>query len=279
MRQMRRMNRRFPLRALPALLLALVALPALAERPLTGFPFEERFDDDGYARNLLFVNFKKGAEHAWEPTGGWRGGAARFTPPTEEGYSGLGQFTRLERIRRDLDQINIRFLIWHGKTFPREAPRNKLIIANRFHNVGKALRPMVLSGDSRYGYYYAPCHGTWCDGPGRDAQPFYVDDYVEQWVSIELEAKLKDEEINLYVHTPDGRVKGLIAQNRFIDKNDHRPLTDNPFSHIDGIGFYWSRVLVDPKKGYSKDTYLKIDELVISDRYIGPPEGFVGDKR
>lgn len=251
---------------------------ASAARQVTSFPLIENFDSTNYLTDLLFVSERLGATTTYLPTGGWRGGAAKFTPPTDnEGYSGIGQFVGLDQLPTPTTQLNIRFLVFHGTSIPTRAPHVKMVIANRQANVDRPLRPMIISSGSDNGRFYAPCHGTWCDtGRARTDQLFYVDDYLNQWVSIEFEIKLREEEINIYAHTLDGRVSGLIATNHFIDPNDHRPLTDNPFSHIDGIGFYWGRPDEVSSLGFDANTYIKLDEVAVSNRYIGPPTGFAG---
>lgn len=251
------------------------SLDALGQQ-INSLPYTLTFDTNAYASNMLHVSTNIGATHTYEASGGWRGGAAKFTPPTDnEGYSGLGQFHGLNTLGAPLTQLNVRFLVYHGASLPTRAPHVKLLITNRENNFGEAQRPMIISAGSSRGRLYLPCHNIACDLTTREQQAFYVDDHLEEWVSMELEVKLVEEEINLYIYTADGRVAGLVATNNFMDPNDHRPLTDNPFSYIDGLGYYWGPPNEVSSLGFDENTYIKFDELVIDDSYIGPPAGFV----
>ena len=72
----------------------------------------------------------------------------------------------------------------------------------------------------------------------------------------------------MFIHTLDGRISGLQAQRTDWTDGDF-------FDRIDGVPGYWGNVGDGWPRNYDQNTYIKIDELVISNRYIGPPAGFV----
>jgi hypothetical protein len=81
------------LKYLLALMLAggTLSVPTVAysERVVGSLPMDDNFDSNAYESDLVWTSV--GAREEWQPNGGWRGtGAAKFYPPTGEGYSGLG---------------------------------------------------------------------------------------------------------------------------------------------------------------------------------------------
>lgn len=231
-------------------------------------PFEEKFDSSNY-QDLLWIS--SGATHSWDSTGGWRGGAARFTPPVgnAEGYSGLGQFTGLSGT-----QINVRFLIYHGSAYiENERLQNKVIIINR----GVEQRPMIISRvyDDQTYMTYGACDGTTCRYEGGDFWPDGTDRLrignppgrEMEWVCIEFEANSATGVNNLYVHTQDGVLSGLYVSKPMGTAGEEWSAVDiiGGFFHAGGVA--------------NANNYFKIDELAISNRYIGPPQGFLAASR
>lgn len=252
-----------------------IATPASAERVIRSLPFTETFDSNNYS-DLIWLS--QGATHTWVPNGGWRGGAAKFTPPTVEGMSGLGRFM-LSGLPEIPEQINVRFLIYHGSTWNTYGPGNKLVIINRDGNRG---RPMIItrhvgSGENRWETWGA-CDGTVCRYEAGDFWPDGTDRLrignssgarEREWICVEFEANTRTGMIRLYVDTQDGRLSGLYVE---------RPMDDSGpggrWSFIDIIGGYMAPTLrVDP------ENYFMIDELRIDSRRIGPPEGFTNTVR
>ena len=266
------------------LLTALCIAPsAMAARDVTAFPFRENFDTDAYTRDI--VRLTQGARHEWEPDGGWRGGAAKFFPPTQnEGYSGLGSFTRIYQNHGRVTQLNLRVLAYHGPTLTPLGPKNsKLMILNP----ASGTRPMILKNGrfypngEEYGFYGA-CLSTVCtwhdDGnsgaprPGTGFQygnPGTDDNYTNQWVSIELEANTVANTVKTFIHTADGRITGLQAQRTDYNDADY-------FTHVDGVPGYWGNRSDGWPRRLDSGSYIMIDELELNTRYIGPPAGFVG---
>jgi len=250
---------------------------ASAERVIRSLPHEEHFDTNAYASEIVWI--VQGATHTYMPSSGWRGGAAKFTPPTTgEGMSGLGQFM-FSGLQSVPEQINVRFLIWHGSNWNQFGPGNKLVIMNCAGNGG---RPMIItrhvdSGASRWETWGA-CDGTVCKYEAGDYWPDGTDSLrignttnarEREWVSVEFEANTRTGMIRLYVDTQDGDLSGLYVE---------RPMSDTgpggTWSYIDIIGGYMAATTrPDP------ESYFMIDELKIASSRIGPPAGFASAVR
>jgi hypothetical protein len=207
------------------------------------------------------------------PTSGWRGGAAKITPPNVEGYAGLGQFF-VNRLSPIPEQINVRFLVYYGPTWWEYGPGGKLIIINRDGNRG---RPMVIIRDGALAGQnwetWGACDGTVCKYEGGDFWPDGRDRLrigdrpagrEAEWISFELEANTRTGMIRLYVDTQDGALSGLYVERYMSDTG-----TGGTWSYVDIIGGYmWAAVRQDP------GNYFMFDELVIDSKRIGPPAGF-----
>lgn len=239
---------------------------SFAGRDIT-LPFFESFDTDAYAEDLVWVSKQQGAGHTWLPQGGWRGGAAKFVPPTGEGYSGLGQFSGLRA--GNYTQLNVRFLIYHGAAYAASSPvQNKLFIFIRTEGA----RPMVITRNYNNWQTYGACDGTVCWYEGGDYWPTGAETFrigpppyrQEEWIGVELEANTLEGYVRLYLYSRDGKFNGVYVQNDMIDSGPGGIWT---FVDILG-GYFHAGCRADP------DNYFKIDELAIDNRHIGPPAGF-----
>jgi hypothetical protein len=270
-----------PARALAIAAAAAVALLSAnnshAELRISSLPYVERFDNNNYASSLVWLT--GGATHTWLSSGGWSGGAAKFTPPTSaQSYGGLGQFL-LSGLSNVPEQINVRWLEYHGATWRENANGEKLIILNRSGNGG---RPMIILRESSSGGQtwetMGACDGTVCRYDAGDFWPDGTDRLKignrpvareHEWISIEFEANTRTGMIRLYVDTQDGSLSGLYIE---------RPMDDSgpggTWSHVDIIGGYFNGASTpDP------ENYFLIDELQISSSRIGPPAGFSSARR
>lgn len=262
-----------------ALLLCLLAsTSALASRTISSLPWSESFSANNYG-DLVWIT--QGATHTFVPTGGYQGGgAAKFTGPNSEGYSGIGQVILRAGLRPT--QMNVRFLIWHGRTYNALSGGGKLLIMNREGNRG---RPMLIYGDPAGVRSIAACDGTvcafrnqangqidltsyWADGRERLKLGSGTNARSHEWISIEAEGNTAGGgTLTLYIDTQDGQFRDVYLT---------RPLNDSrgggQWFMTDIIGGYMNRgpVRTDP------ENYFIIDELAVSDRRIGPPAGFRG---
>ncbi|MCG7868483.1 MAG: hypothetical protein JAY67_22500 [Candidatus Thiodiazotropha taylori] len=210
-----------------------------------------------------------GARHEWVANGGWQGGGAAkiFPITTEQGYNGLGSFYGL-----DTEQLNVRWLIRFGPDFNSSlgsAGQTKTIIFNRF---GYRERPMIIGRQVGEWRTWGACDNTVCRYEGGDYWPDGTDSFrigdppfsrENEWISMEFSANSRTGVIRLYIYTQDGELSGLYVQQTMAN-------TGGTFNYIDGIGHYFNDATVA-----SAGNYFMIDEVVIDDSYIGPPDGFV----
>jgi hypothetical protein len=261
---------------------ALLGLGASGEvnagRVISSLPHTETFDSNAYTNDVVWIT--QGATQTWMPSSGWRGGAAKFTAPLAEGYSGLGQFM-LSGLPTRPEQLNVRFLIYYGATWQEYGPGGKLIVMNREGNGG---RPMIISRDwqdtTSTWETWGACDGTVCRYQGGNFWPDGSDRLhignrsaggrENEWICVEFEANTRTGMIRLYVDTLDGALSGLYVE-RYMDDNG----PGGVWSFIDVIGGYMNSgsTRQDP------ENYFMIDELQIDSRRIGPPTGFTNSVR
>jgi hypothetical protein len=267
-------SRLSPLKSLAAIACLLAGTLGMAgAASAQSLPIQHNFDAP-YAASLVQVS--AGCTHSYVASGGWRGGAIKFTPPTTaEGSCGLWPFVTGSLPVPAPEQVNVRFLIYHGSSWQEYGPNNKLVILNRANNGG---RPMIITQDNTDGT--APfetlgvCDGTVCkydsnEGYARGNERLRIGNSPfareHQWISVELEANTRTGMIRLYVDTQDGTLRGLYSE-RYMD--DTGPGGTWTFGCV---GCYMAQATrSDP------ENYFMIDEVVTNSRYIGPPAGFAG---
>lgn len=249
------------------LLVVSFSVIAHAERQIESLPHSEDFDAESQYQDLIWTT--QGCEHTWS-TAGYAGGAAKFTPPLQDqGACGLGQFI-LSGLPEIPEQLNLRFLIYHGSTWRELGPSNKLVIMNREGNEG---RPMIITREFDDWETWGACDGTVCKYEEGDFWPLGGDRLrigdppnarEEEWISVEFEANTETGMIRLYVDTLDGELSDLYVE-RYMD--DTGP--GGTWSYIDLVGGYMEGAAeADP------NNYFMIDELAIDSERIGPPAGF-----
>jgi hypothetical protein len=252
-----------------------IATTASAARTINSLPWTENFNSNNYS-DLVWVT--QGATHNWSNGSGFRGsGAAKFTPPNAEGYSGIGQVVLASNLQPT--RLNVRFLIYHGRSWSQLSGGGKLMILNRDGNRG---RPMLIYGEypattgANAWDTLAPCDGTVCRFQGGDYWSDGTDAFrvgngstgrSNEWISVEVEANTAGAgTITLYIDTQDGRLSGQYIT---------RPMDDTGgggvWRFMDILGGYMNRgstVSGDP------ENYFMIDELAFSTTRIGPPANF-----
>lgn len=266
-----------------ALLLSTIAFaavaisgPASAERIVRSLPHYENFDTSAYANDAIWLT--GGARQQWMQTGGWRGGAAKFFPPTTaQNYSGLGQF--ILNLPTVPEQLNVRWLMYHGSTWREYASGEKLIIMNRDGNRG---RPMIILREASSGGQtwetMGACDGTVCRYDAGDYWPDGTDRLKignapvareQEWISVEFEANTRTGMIRLYVDTQDGDLSGLYIERPMDDTG-----TGGTWAYIDVIGGFFNNASTA-----DANNYFMVDELAIDSHRIGPPAGFGNSTR
>lgn len=112
------------------------------------------------------------------------------------------------------------------------------------------------------GYSCCPYNSSCSLGAGvASAGPFMFANYDNQWVVIELEM-LSSGVFREYVWTADGRFNGLYMEARNV------PAGTPMITGFGGMYFHDS--------GAASGSYVMVDEVVLSDSFIGPPAGFGG---
>lgn len=274
------------MRIIILLIAALFAFPCWA-RDIATIPHTENFDAASSVDDLLLTG-SCGTVVAYTTTGCYSGGCVEITPPSctdgqvTQGLGGWG-------LPAAQSQLNVRLLIKIGSTYwttalPSESTpagiQNKFIIATR----GGSTRQMTIleSGSSYFsGFTWGVCKlGTnecWYPIPGyttapdpwphwypRATSPFQTQDYSDQWVCVEFEYNNAAGVYRTYVWTLDGTHNGLYAE-----------ITGEP----EGQTFIAVQVLGGFFNGYhttDANNHIMIDNVVISNTYIGPPAGFAG---
>lgn len=268
-------------------LLAGVITVAQAERRIT-LPHRESFEGEGSVSDISWAS--QGGAVLWERTGGWRGGGGIRVAPTilDEGYAGVGSFTGFAPQTR----LNVRWLMYFGSSFQQQVQSSKLLILHRQNIVRGFQRPMIIDDErienGQVQRYWFPAIG-YGNGPHSGQDRFHVSgsEYADEWVCFEYEADLVAKRINLYIHTQDGRYRGLSnSLDMFVFEEDgengtHRPPAEFPIYEVQILGGYWGRVdgseLGVPPAQRDVNAYVKFDELVIDNGPIGCPTGFLSN--
>ena len=255
--------------------------PSMASRNIS-LPYEMKFDaGDDWTSDLVWIGgggCTTRASVTHQSSGGWSGGGhAKIIPPQVaccDGINGcmaaLGSFVGFSTTR-----LNIRALYKLGPTYYssyRDAGGglyNKFIDVHggadgstRFGILGLVgyrttyCRWGVSADEGCYLYNANPvCHNN-------DPPAFKYDgtEHSGEWISVEYEIDSLADTTTIYITEADGTFTTW----------SHRNTTSGNMNRIEIGGFYNPIFISDP------GTYLLIDELKISNTYIGPPEGFVG---
>lgn len=117
---------------------------------------------------------------------------------------------------------------------------------------------------SSHGYEICDMPGTWGSSVQNctetvTAQRFDFADYPGQWIAVEQEKNVSTGVMKVYIWTQNGDWDGLVFT---LDTNKS------------------SGIRVAPIPGYmegadSNNEWIMIDNVIVSDSYIGPPAGFV----
>lgn len=275
-------------------LLLVVVAPVSYARNIT-LPHTEDFEADNSISDITWAT--QGGTVTWRANFGWRGGGGiKITAPNgaNQGYSGVGSFGGFGNRNR----LNTRFLLYFGSSFQQQVQYDKLIVVLRNEqglDLG-TLRPLIHDNQRIVGgqlhRFWRPTRGVGETGTPVNSNEFTLNgtNNINQWVCFEYEVDLIAGRLNLYIDTADGRHRGLsssvslagefaevAAQNGGVG----RPPTDFPIIDLQILGGYWgygdgsdSGV---PGSQRDANAYMKLDELVISDRFIGCPAGFLSD--
>lgn len=241
-----------------------------AERTIS-LPYSTTFDTDDLS-DIAWTDC--GATVTHSSTGGWSGGAVKMTPPTSACSSGNGGMSTIgEFLGFSETRINVRFLIKFGSTY----------VANKQGGVNKFI-DVHSSGGTRFGILglhladgpfmapaVAPYPSAWyvfrspgteeADHDSANATIKWTDASLGgEWYCFEYEINAAGNTTTFYLTKSDGTQQTVTSETS---------VAGNMYTLY--IGGYHN--------GYGTadaNNYLLIDNLVISNTYIGPPEGFVG---
>ena len=264
--------------ALSILLISLMlSVPAYSARNIS-LPFTENFDSSSYTVDLLFLT--NGATHTYLESGGWSGGAAKFTPPTSAGgYSGLGGFMELSG-----KVIHVRVLVKIGSTYLSTVHadgygrQNKwtIVVRDNEGDRGMAMLEYAAPDDGDYPgmpdyYTFGCCEDNSCtyEGDPEQSFPYGLDsfkstDYEGEWICIEYQYNLTAETSTAYIWTQDGVFNGEYHSYNYENGGA------GDWDYIQIIGGYFNGY----HSNQDSNTYIMFDELKIDTQYIGPPSGF-----
>lgn len=271
-----------------------IAVPEASARNIS-LPHTEEFNSSTSVSDITWAT--QGGSVIWEANGGWRnGGGIKITAPTgsTQGYSGIGVFGGFGNRNR----LNTRFLLNFGSSFQRQVQYDKLIVVlrdNRGIDLG-TLRPMIHDNErltnGQLHRFWRPTRGVGETGTPVTANEFTLNgtNNINQWICFEYEVDLIAGRLNLYIDTADGRHRGLsssvslageYAEVAGLNNGVGRPPTDFPIIELQILGGYWTygdgREGGVPGSQRDANAYMKLDELVISDRFIGCPAGFLNN--
>ena len=226
-----------------------------------------------------------GASVSWSPSGGWNNQPyVTINPPTRLAggngqYAGIGEFGFFGSADNK-PIIHIRFLILFGSNYDNaiSEAEDKLVIV---HLDGTGNRPMlltqkhnhpidkwvglaVLDDDQCKRFDDIDPQGANCWPTGNE--PFNTFAYGNEWVCVEYEINCNSGYHTNYIWTQDCVLSGRYTS---VTWND-----GSSVAYIEGIGWYFNGYS-DASQGSADSRSLKICELTISDRYIGPPAGFL----
>jgi len=251
-------------------MLILLMIPSVVALEIT-FPYENSFEGSNPTNGLDWWGDCGGSGSVLS-VGCYSGNCVKIIPPTETcaggGYNGgtaaLGNFDF-----PDTPTMNIRYLIKIGPSyhtsFYGEGRQNKHLIV---HTASSTRYMVQLEPDDSNSFWtfgvMDQWHETYFDSGTTDAlasDGYKTTTYGGQWVSIESE--FDGNTHNLYIYSQDGVLDELYAS---TDDAAGGTITE-----IQKLGGYFNGAHhADP------DTYIMIDELVIDESYIGPPDGFIG---
>jgi Polysaccharide lyase len=229
-----------------------------ANLTIPSFPYVQDFQNQSSFNGMLQINPSiTRYEHSED---GWSGRCVKLylQDYNAEDSSGLGGIY----FPANTTRLNMRWLQKYGPDFINLIQREewKLLIFRR----GGASRLMVLDwhrntvGNNRT---LRPCLNIDCvERP--NLQELSIDDYLGEWISIEVEIDTAQRMMYLYIATLDGRFDGSTP---FASK----AITSGAVDSIDIWAGYW-----EGSNGASNQHYIAIDELKFDTQFIGPPAGF-----
>ena len=256
------------------------SVSAYADRAIS-IPWDYTFDSDEWVSDLARNECGGTATHT--TTGCYGGGCMKVIPPTSActgggingGAVGLGYVTY-----SNISTIHIRFLIYFGDSWVANISNggggnvNKFILQQYpartgilgFNKDGTyAAWGIHTSDGSYYDYAYAtaPSRGWYADASIRIYETDQGDTYPNEgeWLSVEYFINVSgDEASGVYIYDQDGNSWSITGVDTYAIGTQ--------------TGFYLS--YYNCYGAADANNYYLLDNIIVSDEYIGPPAGFVG---
>lgn len=268
---------------------------------ITAWPYRDCFRTNPVGTRTRMTN-NVGAEVVWEQGTGWNGqNALRVRPPdgstgssgqAGQGYAGLGGHV-FHSVRTK--RLNIRYLIRYNSNWAQYAQRNKWEVAIKYDysDLGAPVRREgcergIVEGRVNALDYsredMAPRQGVCTNmdlAPNWDGWYWGAGVRENEWIVVENEFDLETGRYRTYITTQDGTFNQSVHSEIDITTGTSgapAELVPNPYwwGSIDcTAGCYWDSPADQGVVPRPVDTYIWYSHVVISDRYIGPPTGFV----
>lgn len=249
-------------------------------------------DTFGCTTSYLPIWISNDASVTYTETGGWGGDGGAvlnmFTTGTE-GYCAL-DMQHLNSI--STTQTNLRYLVKYssGYVAGASAEENKTNIlrrdpfADNTRSWISGASPDPEIGGRQYAIAHAGvsgafyhgngvnCEGTVCDGTYECSQcsangsaysdsPFIISNYEDEWIAVEWQVVSTTGEITVFVWTQDEAFAGTYM--------DYTAAATTGIDYYEYLGSYTGEA--------SSAIYRILDDIVMSDTYIGPPDGFIAE--
>lgn len=269
---------------------------------VTAWPHRDCFRTDPVAGRRIRMTNNVGAEVVWEQGTGWNGqNALRVRPPdgstgnsgqAGQGYAGLGGHV-FHSVRTK--RLNIRYLVRYNANWARYAQRNKWEVAIKYDYTNPSAP--VRRGGCERGIVegrvnaldstredMAPRQGVCTNmdlAPNLDGWYWGAGVRENEWIVVENEFNLETGRYRTYITTQDGAFNQSVHSEIDITTGTSGAPAEavpNPYwwGSIDcTAGCYWDSPADQGTVPRPVDTYIWYSHVVISDRYIGPPAGFV----
>lgn len=237
-------------------------------------PFEENFNTQAWLSDLSLTEC--GGTTTYVTNGCYDGGCMKVTPPTSActgggtngGQTGLGWITYPGNSR-----VHVRFMILFGSRFAsnvangggglinkfllQDAPRRSGILGlNGSDSAGRYLAWAVLNVNESYVFKSPPSRGWIEDATFRISSS----ENSMEWMCVEYWIDTATRETGLYVWTRSGlqeQISGVTAEAGIAQQGFY-------VSYFNCYGIPHA------------DNYYLMDNLRISNNFIGPPAGFIG---
>jgi hypothetical protein len=215
----------------------------------------------------------------------WRNGCARFVPVGgTNGFDGINTYAALGGFRFPPNSrtVFVRYLMYFGPDFITHVDRSiKHIIMHRGDGVGDDSDDRAMSYIWRTpnltNFTIGACDNIDCFfDENASPDPSNTDSFLvgnvanSQWVALEAEfdTSTTPNRVRIRATTEDGVLNETVIASRTMAPTNSSP--QNYFRELSILGAF-----VDRGTRASPGMYFLLDEIAMSNSYIGPPAGFV----